>query len=503
MNNKYGKVDYHIFSIAVFCCLVVYLPLFLFRNEMDHVVHTVMNTVTFKLDWVFEAVCFVSLIFCFWLIFGKYGKIKLGKNEDVPEFSTFTWVAMFFCAGIGAGAIYWAFLEPLSILNAPPFGLESLSSEARIWSITYPCFHWSLTPWAIFAVPGITFAYVYYNHGQKHLRASYACAGVIGKQVYGPFGKAIDIFVIVGLIGGLATSLGFVFPMLSGLISQFFQIKNTLLLEIGIGAIFTLIYSFSCYSGLYSGIAKLSVINTWFLCFIITFIFFVGPSSWLISNLIESIANMLQNYLRMSFYLDTINQSGFPQTWTVFYWAWWLSWAVYIGLFMARISKGRTIRAFIANMLFTAGGGTALIFAIIGGYSEYVNFSLGIDLVSIFKNSDGYMVIYTVLETLPLAKIIIPFFIVVLVISQVTGIDSAAYTLANISCKEIGDGEEPPRWIRLFWSVIIFFTTAVLLVVGGMEVIKLSSILTSVPLLALQVLFMISLIRWLNRDAAG
>lgn len=499
-SNSYGKVDRPIFLIAVLCSTLFYLPMVLFQDAANTLIPKIMNSVTFGLDWCFETICFICVLFSAWLILGKYGKVKLGKKDDKPEFSTFTWIAMFFCAGIGAGAIYWSCIEPLSILQAPPFSIEAFSQEARDWTLAYTTFHWSITPWSIFAIPAIAFAYVYYIHGKKFLRASNACSGVLGKYSYGLPGKIVDILVIIGMLGGMATSLGFVFPMLSGLISSYLGINDSLLLQMSIGVVFTLVFGYSCYRGLYSGIATLSNINMVMFILLILIIFLVGPTLWIVSYFFESIGIMTQNFIRMSFYTDAIGNSGFPQSWTVFYWAWWLSWAIYIGLFMARISKGRTIRSFVANMLITAGGGTALIFAVIGGYSQYVYFDLGVDLIGILEASGGPAAIFAMLNTLPLAKIFIPCFILVLVVAQATGIDSAAYTLSNISCREIKDGQEPPRWIRVFWALAIFLSTIALLTVGGMEAVKLSSVLTAVPLLALQVIFMISVVKWLKQD---
>ncbi len=500
MNSSYGKVDYPIFGIAVLFSALFYLPMVIFHDAANTLIPKVMNAVTFAMDWCFELICFTCVVFCAWLIFSKYGRVKLGGKDDDPEFSTFTWVAMFFCAGIGAGAIYWACIEPLSILQAPPFGIEALSAEARTWNLAYTTFHWSITPWAIFAVPAIAFAYVYYIHGKKFLRASYACSGVLGAQSYGLTGKVIDIVVIIGMLGGMTTSLGFVFPMLSGLISSYLGINDSLLLQLSIAVVFTFIFGYSCYRGLYSGIAQLSNINMVMFLLMILFIFLVGPTLWITSYFFESIGVMLQNFLRMSFYTDAIGNSGFPQNWTVFYWAWWLSWAIYIGLFMARISKGRTIRSFIANMLIAAGGGTALIFAVIGGYTQHVYYDLGVDLIGILESSGGPAAIYAMLTTLPWAKVFIPCFILVLVVGQATGLDSAAYTLSNISCLEIKDRQEPPRWIRIFWALAIFLATIALLTVGGMEAVKLSSVLTSVPLLSLQIIFMVSVVKWLKQD---
>ncbi|MGI5873976.1 MAG: BCCT family transporter [Bacillota bacterium] len=501
--NDRVEVSKSVFLISVLCCLVFYVPLIIFQEAAQGVVDRLMHDLTFGLDWFFEGVCFICLVFTLWLIVGRFGSVKLGTEDDAPEFKTFTWIAMFFCAGIGAGAMYWACVEPLYYLDAPPFGLEPFSAAAREWSMSYVYFHWGFTPWAIFAVPAIAFAYCYYNRQQFHFKASYACSGVLGKRAYGRIGTAIDVLVVVGMIGGFATSLGFVFPMISGLISQYLHIEDSLLLQFMIGGFFTLIYTWSCVRGLYSGIAKLSNFNMAMFMLFIAFIFVVGPTGWILSNFCDSFGNMLQNYLRMSFYTDSIAQSGFPQNWTVFYWAWWASWAIYIGLFMARISKGRTIRAFLANMIFAAGGGTILIFAVIGSYGQHVYFNLGIDLVSILNNQGGPVAIYEMISTLPAAKVVIPLFVLLLMVAQATGIDSAAYTLANVTSEEVGYAAEPKLWLRVFWALFIFFATMSLLVVGGMNVVKLSSVLTSVPILILLILFMISVTRWLLRDFGG
>ena len=498
--QDYAKVQKPIFLLSVSCCLLIYTPLIIFQSNAQNIVSKIMNTVTFGMDWIFELVGFVCLVFALWLILGKYGKVKLGSSKDKPEFSTFTWIAMFFCAGIGAGALYWACLEPLSYIAAPPFCLEPFCDAAREWSLTYTFFHWGLTPWAIFAIPGVAFAYNYYNRKQMHFKASYACSGILGKYSFGKSGMVIDILVVVGMIGGFATSLGFVFPMISGLISEYCNIPDTLILKLGIGAFFTIIYSYSCYKGLYSGIAKLSNINMIMFILLVIYILFIGPTTWIASYFFDSFGMLLQNFIRMSFYTDSVSQSGFPQSWTVFYWAWWLSWAVYIGLFMARISKGRTLRAFLGNMLFVAGGGTILIFAVIGGYGQHVYFELGIDLVSIIDTQGGPVAIYALFKTLPGAKVIIPLFVILLMIAQATGIDSAAYTLANVTSAEVGYAAEPKRWLRIFWSLFIFFATIALIIVGGMDVVKLSSILTSIPLLILQIIFMISIVLWLKQD---
>lgn len=498
--KKNAEVNHSIFLISVICCLAVYVPLVIFQEKAQNVINSLMSGVTFGLDWLFELICFLCLGFSLWMILSKYGNVKLGKTSDQPEFSTFTWIAMFFCAGVGAGGMYWACLEPLYYLQTPPFCAEPFSIAAREWALPYFFFHWGFTPWAIYSVTSLAFAYCYYNRQQWHFKASYACSGVLGKYAYGRAGTVIDAIVVVGMIGGFATSLGFVFPMISGLLSQYLHISDSLGLQLGVGVFFTVLYTWSCVKGLYSGIAKLSNINMMMFIAFVVFVFLVGPTSWILSNFIDSFGIMLNNYIRMSFYTDSINASGFPQAWTVFYWAWWASWSIYIGIFMARISKGRSIRSFLLNLIFVSGGGSVIMLGVIGNYGQHVYYNLGIDLVTIMNEHGGPVAIYEILNTLPGAKIVIPFFIILAMVAQATGIDSAAYTLANVTSREVGYAAEPRKWIRIFWALFIFFATVSLLVVGGMEVVKLSSVLTSIPILILLVLFMISIIKWLRHD---
>ena len=412
--KQMANVSKPIFLASVIGCLALYVPLIIMQDEAQGLVNLVMDKVTYGLDWLFELVGFVSLAFSLWIVIGRFGSVKLGTRDDKPEFKDFTWVAMFFCAGIGAGAMYWACVEPLYYLSSPPFGIEPMSAAAREWASAYSFFHWGFTPWAIFSVPAIAFAYCYYNRRKFHFKASYASDLKNRRQ------DGVYVTDSAGFsVGGFATSLAFVFPMISCIISEFFGIPDTLPLKIAVGLFFTCIYSWSCFKGLYSGIAKLSNINmVMFIAFVI-YVFLVGPSSWILSYFSDSLGIMIQNFFRMSFYTDAVSRSGFPQNWTVFYWAWWLSWAIYIGLFMARISKGRTLRAFVLNMIVTAGGGTMLIFGIMGGYVQDLIFNKGMDLIGIMQSQGGPKAIYAILDTLPGKTVIIPLFVLLLMIAQV------------------------------------------------------------------------------------
>lgn len=496
----YAKVNHPVFWVSIIALLAFYGPMMIFQKEAQVPVGKMMHFITYSTDWLWEFVVFGSLIYLAWLALGRYGNVKLGGPDDKPEFSTFTWIAMMFCGGSGAGLVYWALIEPIFYLKAPPFWIEPFSAQAAQYSLAYGIFHWGFSAWATFAVPAVAFAYMYYVRKKPYLYPSYACRGVLGNMVDGWVGKAIDAIVIVGMVGGMATSLGFVIPMISKISADYFGIAETMGFKLIVCGLFSCIYTWSCYRGLKGGIAKLADMNMFLTFILLGFVLIVGPTTFMFSLFGDNIGVLLQNFIRMSFYTDPITKSGFPQDWTVFYWAWWLAWAIYVGLFAARISKGRTIRSLIANMVFSATAGCMLFYMIFGSYQVDAIMNHGAELAVLLKEQGGPAVISWFLNSLPFSKIVIPFFIVVMALSQATGVDAASFTMANMTCTEIRDGVEPPKWIRLFWAGVLFFATVALLLVGGMQVVQLSSVLTAVPVLFLLIILAVSTVKWLRED---
>lgn len=497
---KYAKINRPVFWGSIIACLVFYGPMVIFQEGAQNVVNAAFNFATRTTDWAWEVVVFGCLVFLAWLAFSRYGSVKLGGPDDKPEFSTFTWISMMFCGGSGAGLVYWALVEPLWYVAAPPFGIEAGSAEAASWSLAYGVFHWGFSAWATFAVPAIAFGYMYYVRKKPFLYPSYACRGVLGKWSDGWVGKLIDAIVIIGMVGGMATSLGFVIPMLSKITADYMGIADTVGLQMIVSLVFLCIYGWSCYQGLKGGIAKLADANMYLSFILLAFVLIVGPTAFLFSFFADNMGVLLNNFLRMSFYTDPITKSGFPQDWTSFYWAWWLAWAMYVGLFVARISKGRTIRALIANCVFSATAACMLFFLIFGGYQIDLIFNQGVDLISILKEQGGPAVTSAFLQTLPFSGFMIPFFVFIMFISQATGVDAASFTMANMACYEVQDGVEPPKWSRIVWALLLFFATTGLLLVGGMNAVKLSSVLTAVPVLFLLVILAISTVKWLRED---
>lgn len=498
--SKIAKINLPVFWGSAILCILFYAPMVIFQESAKEVIDKVMFVITHSTDWMWESVAFAALVFSLWLAFSRYGNIKLGGRDDKPEFSTFTWIAMMFCGASGAGLVYWAMVEPIFYLQGPPFGIKPMSPEAGSWALAYGIFHWGFSAWGTFTIPAVAFSYMYYVRKRPYLYPSYACRGLLGDCVDGWVGKAIDVLNIIGMVGGCATALGFVIPMISRMTAIFFGVPDTLGVQILVAIVFAAMYGYSCYQGLYSGIAKLADYNTYLSFVIVLFVMIVGPTAFMFSLFSENIGIMFQNFLRMSFYTDPIAKGGFPQDWTVFYWAWWFAWAIYVGLFFTRISKGRTIRELVLNMIITCTCCAALFYLIFGSYAVDMIMNQGIDLGKVLKESGGPGVIAAILQSLPLSSLVIPVFIVVMLISQATGVDAMAYTMSAMACYEIKDEQEPPKWSRIFWATMLLFATIGLLMVGGMKVVQLSSVLTSVPILFITIILALSLYKWIQED---
>ncbi|ALS75710.1 choline transporter [Planococcus rifietoensis] len=492
------KIDPVVFWSSLGVIVVATLALVLFRDTAEPVLNTMLTGITYNLDWAFQFLTFGLFVLLMYLVFSKYGKVRLG--EEPPEFSTFSWGAMLFCAGMGTSIMFWSMMEPMYYYMGPPFGYEPNSSQAAEWAVTYGLFHWGISAWSLYALPTVTIAYSFFVKKNHSLKISSACRGILGKHADGWLGKIIDILVIWSLVGGLGTSLGLGVPMVSAVIGEIFGVAQSLTLSIIIIAVWVVIYSASAYVGLYKGIRKLSDWNVYLALGLAIFVLLAGPTLFILSNFTNSFGLMLQNFAFMSFSTDPINQGGFPQSWTVFYWAWFAATAPFIGLFVARISRGRTIRELITHILLWGSVGSWLYFGIFGGYSLNLQLSGALDVLGVMSESGDPAAIVEILKSLPLSFLVLPFFAVLGFIFLATSLDSATYILASITTKELSAGQEPARWNRMLWGMVLAALAISLLLIGGLNVIQTSSVIVSVPVILLYGLLTASLLKWLKED---
>ncbi|SDY31437.1 BCCT family transporter [Salimicrobium album] len=495
-----SKLEKTIFWPSLILVLTVTILLVTFRETAAPAISGMMSAINNRLDWAFEFLTIGLFVILIWLMMSRYGKIKLGNPEDQPEFSRFSWGGMLFCAGMGTSIMFWSIVEPLYYFSGPPFGIEAESNKAAEYAVSYGLFHWGISAWALYALPAVVMAYSFYVRKDRSLKISAACRGVLGKHADGFIGKAIDVLVIWSMIGGLGTSLGLGVPMVAAVIGSLFGIEPSLWLNITIIIIWTIIFSSSAYFGLYKGIRKLSDWNVYMALGLAAFVIIVGPTFFLLSYFTDSLGIMLDKFMRMSLHTDPINQGGFPQAWTVFYWAWFAATAPFIGIFIARISKGRSLRELVSNVLLWGTVGSWLYFGVFGGYAINLQLTDQLELTSVLSEEGGPAVIVEVLQSLPLSVVVSTFFVLLGFVFLATSLDSASYVIASVATKELADGAEPARWHRLLWGILLSALAISLTIVGGLDVVQTSSVLVSVPVLLMYILMSYSLIKWLKNN---
>lgn len=498
--NKKNNVDSSLMIPVVAATLVITILLVTLPNAKSGV-EAIFNFITANFKWLFLSFGFATVIFLIWLSFSKWGNIKLGKPEDKPEFSTYTWCAIIFCSGIAIGIAYWPFLEPLYYANTPPLLMESNSALAKEYSGMLPLFHWGITIWAFSALPTFTIAYAIHVKGIKKLRISSACKGVLGKYSDKWVGKSIDIVVAFAMIGAVGTSMGLGVPLVAQLISSITGIPVTLGLQLIILLVWTGFFTLTVWAGLTKGTARLADFNTYLAVFLLIFTFVMGPTLLILNLFTNSMGILITDFARISLWTDPIVNNGFPETWTAFFWAWGIAYAPMMGMFVARISKGRTIKQMILAVLFTGTLGSWMFFAVWGGYSVSIVESGILNIGQMLSDLSKPEVILEILGTMKFAKwIVIPLYTIMCFLFVSTPLNSTAYTLASQCTKNISGDEQPDRWIRTLWGIIIGIFVAGLFIVDGLKVIQLSSIITAVPLLPILIILVISGLKWIKED---
>ncbi len=496
------RIDWPLFISGLVITLALALPLAIWPEAGAAVVDNVFDFMTFNFKWAFLLFGLFCIIFLLILAFGKYGNIKMGGPEDQPEFSNYTWAAMIFCAGIGIAIVYWAFIEPVYYIGGPPLNIEPGSSLAAEWAGMLGQFHWTIIPWAIYCIPTIPIAYAIHVKKMSILRLSGATQGLLGPLAQGPLGKVIDVLVIFAMIGGVGTSLGLAVPLVTALVSNFTGLEPTFGLQLLILAAWTALFTLTVYSGLKKGMAKLANFNTYLAYFLLGFVFVMGPTVFILNAWVNSLGIMLNDFFRIGLATNpTAVSASFTEWWTVFYWAWWIAYAPMMGLFVARISRGRTIRQIILGKIIFGSLGCSVFFAIWGGYAVNVQFAGLLDVATIVADRGMEATVVAILESLPAGKLlIIPLYTVLCFIFLATTLNSAAYTLSSQVTSNLRGDEEPFQWNRTLWGILIGLFAVGLLATGSLRAVQLSSVVVALPLMPVLLIMVVSLMKWLKED---
>ena len=494
------KLDKAVFWPSVIILCLIMVPCFLFPEAGARWGKTIFHFISFKFDSVFEWFTLGLFVLGLGISFSRYGSIKMGLPDESPDYSTGTWAFMLITGCSSAGLFYWGMVEPMYHITAPPFGIEPNSPAAATWGVTYAMFHWGPAPWAYYGFTGALVAYFYYVRREPQLKGSLACEGFLGKATRGPVGAGIDVIVIISLAAGTAASLAILVPMIAVWAEKLLGIPRGLPLNIGIIVCWVGVFAYSVLSGINKGMKWLSDINVWAVFGLVAVLLILGPGVYILSFTTESLGQMFQNFVQMSTWTDPVGKSGFPQNWTVFWWAFWAVYAVFLGIYVARISKGRTFRQIYLMVVGCGTIGSVLMCGLLGSYTMYLTTENIIPMVEIFNQQGAEYMIYELFCTLPCQWLVWPLVIIVGFLSTATLYQSCAWTLASTCSTNIYQDQEPPKWHRLFWAVLLGSLAVMLTVLGGLSAVQAAAVIFAVPVLLVLIFMLLSFFKWTESD---
>ena len=441
-------------------------------------------------QWVTLAAAAVLAV----LAFGKYGKRRLGGPNARPTYSTLSWMGMLFCAGIGAGLLYWSPIEWAYYLDSPPLGLAPGSPEAREWAATYGIFHWGFSAWCLYCLPTVAIAYPYYQRNIPFLRLSTSLAALCGDQVAErPLGRAVDFVFIIALVGGVGTSLGLAIPMIAACASALLGWPQSFSLNLGAVLIAVLMFAGSVYLGLDKGIKRLSDINVALATLFALFVLLVGPTLFALRLGTNSLGLVVQDFIRLNTWTDPILKTGFVEDWSIFYWAWWLAYGPFVGLFVTRISRGRTLRQLICGMVGYGTLGCGLFYVALGNTSMWMDMQGLVQVRELVASGQAGTAIAQVVQALPWQPLPLLTFILISLIFIATSYDSGSYTIAAAATRHLPAGTDPQRWHRVFWAFALVVLPIALMLMGGLRAVQSAVLVVSLPVLAIAAAMTVSL----------
>ena len=496
--------------MTVLVTLLILIPMFIAPMATNKFLNQAYEIVASNLGVVYLAMGLLTLLFLLILAMSRYGNIKLGKEDEKPEYGNFGWASMLFCCGIGASLVLYGTTEWVDYYLKPPFGAEPKSIEAIAWASTYGMFHWGIIGWAIYCFPGVAIGYSYYVRNSGSLKTSTGCEAILGNQRNGNLARVIDLIYMIALVGVLGAGLGLTSPVVSATITEFFSIEQNLTITVSCLLVCMLIYSISLYFGVEEGIQRLSKLCAYMAFFVLLYILIFGPTLFLIKSSYESLVFMVKNFFTMSLGPPPIGKSEFSKAWTIFMWAWFFGLGPFVGIFIARISRGRTIRSMILGALGFGTMGTSLFFMIMGNNAMYLEINGIMPIIDIWSNESPAVMVSKSISGMAMGKWILPFVGVFCLVFMATTFDSGAYTLASSATKKMKAGEDPEIWNRIFWAFFIALLPLALLIgaadspdLKGIDKLKPFQtivLLISPPLLLVYIMMGVGLIKSIFED---
>jgi glycine betaine transporter len=503
MQTSERRIDKTITISSVVICSVFIVATLISADWVKQVFDRIFKFFIDNFGWSYLLIVAGFVLFCFIMAMTKFGNIRLGKDDETPEFSLSAWFAMLFAAGMGIGLVFWGVAEPMFHYGTPPHA-DAKTPEAAAEAMRIAFFHWGLHPWSCYAVVAMVLGYFQFRKDKPGL-FSWTVEPLIGEErVKGGLGKSIDALAIVVTLFGVANSLGMGAMQVSTGLNKLYGIPNTNTISIIIIVVVTVLYIFSAVTGVDKGIKILSTTNMYMAFGLMALVLFAGPTIYILESLIESLGDYFQNIVKFSFFSDVTkvveNNVGYDWmgSWTVFYWAWWLVWAPFVGAFIARISRGRTIREFVFGALLAPTLLCAIWFSILGGTA--LNFELTMPEsphIAEAALADPTLAVFVLYDFLPMSAILSLVTMLIICIFFITSADSATYIIGVMSSN---GNINPSNGAKIGWGALCSTIAAMLLLTGGLKAVQTVSFIFSFPFMILMLFMMVSFLRCIRAE---
>ncbi|NVJ58756.1 MAG: BCCT family transporter [Gammaproteobacteria bacterium] len=493
--DKHMQVHPVVFFTSVLVIFIFIIGTLLNLEKATDLFNTTKDGITKYFGWFLITSVQLFLVFAIYMAMSRYRNVKIGGADAKCEYSFLSWLAMLFSAGMGIGLMFWAVAEPIFHYTSPPRGEgETLQAASQAMDITF--LHWGLHAWGIYAVIGLTLAYFTFNRGMP-LSIRSAFYPLLGERIHGFWGNLVDTIAVVATLFGVATSLGLGVDQVNAGLHHLFGLSQSVWVKVLLIAIITSFATVSVVSGLDKGIKRLSQLNLIMAALLLTFVIALGPTLFILKSFVQNTGHYLQNLFELSSWSEAYTtEAKWQGSWTVFYWAWWIGWSPFVGVFIARISKGRTFKEFILGVLLVPSLMTFLWMSGFGGSGIY-SALFGDGKIIEAVNNDYAMSLFAMLESLPWAAITSFIAMILVVIFFVTSSDSGSLVIDMLSS---GGHLDPPKAQRIFWAVTEGVVAAVLMLGGGLVALQAAAISTGLPFALVLMLMAVCLYKALKED---
>ena len=494
-----SQIDWMITLVPLVFVVVLCLLFFLMPAQSNTVISQIRFLLGDTMGSYYLVIGLGIFLISIFLAFSKIGNIVLGGQDEKPKYSFFVWGSMMFTAGLAADILFYSFSE--WVLYATDPHLAQLGNLEQ-WSGVFPLFHWSLIPWAFYLVLAVAFGFMLHVRKRDRQKYSEACRPILGKHTDGITGRLIDLLATFALLAGTATTFSLATPLMANIIAELFHIQiSVTAINVIILVVTCAVYTYALLHGI-KGIGMLAKLCVWLFFGLLAYVFvFGGQTRYILESGIASIGKMVQNFFELSTYTDPLRTSSFPQNWTIFYWAYWMTWCVASPFFIGSISRGRTVRQTILGGYIFGVGSTILSFVVLGGYGMGLQFSGATDFIAQYTaTGDLYGLILSIIKTMPCAPVVLVVVLVTMMLFYATSFDSIALIGSCYSYKRLGDGQQPHKLIQLMWCILlILLPIALLFSESSMANLQSVAIIAAFPIGLVILLITASFIKDANR----